>query len=657
MKTLLKKPAAHAGAGALGIVLGIAILAMACNIPSAPDQDAAAEDAAAQNVDGTGKILISFDVEGADALKPAGSRNLGSLVRGLVRTVVPSGFGLGSFSKFEAAFTATSGGQTHGPVVVSGGTNEISLEAGTYTVTITAYTGTDPSFTASAEGSVAGIVVTAGGSTPASVLLGPKSGAGNGTFSYDITVVPAITSGSLNVVPAGGGAAGGGSVNLPGNGAETASTMSLAGGYYQALVSLTKGAEGAGLVEIVHIYPGLTSALPAQTFTDDDFAQLVTVSDFALTGTFAAPVTGQAAAGSLNAAQYTGTISWNPAHTTFAASTPYTATVTLTAKPGYTFAGIAPNAFSYSGASTVSNSADSGVVTIAFPATGTGNAGQASASYSVDDEIIAVTADPAGKTITAGGETDLVLTVPAGYTVSGWYVDGTLITALGTNNSVTLDADDYSAKTYRVSVIAGKGGRPYSWSDSFVVEAAGGGGPVLLGLTEFIAAAQAVEANTPETAVTLALDPSVDVTDTSTLTSLETVLNELTGYIVVDLSAYTFTTMTGTNQSPGFNSTFLSPEIVGIILPDSLETLGNVMLYDPMENGGLRSITIPAGVTEIKSNALGGNKNLTSITILGAGVNLTNSSFSPYGTALKTAYDNNGAGTYVLNSTTWSKAD
>jgi hypothetical protein len=47
----------------------------------------------------------------------------------------------------------------------------------------------------------------------------------------------------------------------------------------------------------------------------------------------------------------------------------YTATITLTAKTGYTLTGVTANFFTVAGATSVSNSADSGVVTAVFPAT------------------------------------------------------------------------------------------------------------------------------------------------------------------------------------------------------------------------------------------------------------------------------------------------
>jgi ABC-type glycerol-3-phosphate transport system substrate-binding protein len=95
-----------------------------------------------------------------------------------------------------------------------------------------------------------------------------------------------------------------------------------------------------------------------------------------LTGFIAAPVSGAAPQRTFaEQSQYTGTIAWktndNSAFTgnTFTANTAYKAVVTLTAKSGFTFTGVKEDAFRYTGAS-ATNAADSGTVTISFPATG-----------------------------------------------------------------------------------------------------------------------------------------------------------------------------------------------------------------------------------------------------------------------------------------------
>jgi len=69
-------------------------------------------------------------------------------------------------------------------------------------------------------------------------------------------------------------------------------------------------------------------------------------------------------------AQYTGTITWSPAISEiFERNTQYTATITLTAKTGFTLQGVAANFFNVAGAISVSNNANTGVVTAVFPAT------------------------------------------------------------------------------------------------------------------------------------------------------------------------------------------------------------------------------------------------------------------------------------------------
>ncbi len=65
--------------------------------------------------------------------------------------------------------------------------------------------------------------------------------------------------------------------------------------------------------------------------------------------------------------QYTGTVIWSGSPVIFDASTVYTATITLTAKSGYTLTGATENYFAIAGATSVINSVDSGVVTAVFP--------------------------------------------------------------------------------------------------------------------------------------------------------------------------------------------------------------------------------------------------------------------------------------------------
>jgi hypothetical protein len=89
--------------------------------------------------------------------------------------------------------------------------------------------------------------------------------------------------------------------------------------------------------------------------------------------------------------QFTGTVAWSPSSNPYAASTVYTATITLTAKSGYTLTGVAANTFTVDGATTVSNPVDSGVVTAVFPATSAAPLARVELGAAADYVILAET--------------------------------------------------------------------------------------------------------------------------------------------------------------------------------------------------------------------------------------------------------------------------
>lgn len=98
-------------------------------------------------------------------------------------------------------------------------------------------------------------------------------------------------------------------------------------------------------------------------------AERVTVTEPAIGGV-TAPVVGETPVTAIaEGKQFTGTVTWSPEVSTFAASTVYTAAITLTPKAGYKLDGVAANFFTVAGATSVSNEANSGVVTAVFPAT------------------------------------------------------------------------------------------------------------------------------------------------------------------------------------------------------------------------------------------------------------------------------------------------
>jgi len=81
------------------------------------------------------------------------------------------------------------------------------------------------------------------------------------------------------------------------------------------------------------------------------------------------PVLGKIPVMAIETAQYRGTVTWSPeVSETFAEATQYTATITLTAKDGYTFEGVWADFFKVAGAK-ATNDENSGIVTAAFPST------------------------------------------------------------------------------------------------------------------------------------------------------------------------------------------------------------------------------------------------------------------------------------------------
>jgi hypothetical protein len=110
------------------------------------------------------------------------------------------------------------------------------------------------------------------------------------------------------------------------------------------------------------------SVIVVQNSQADQSAQPVMINIAAIPGV-TAPATGSTPVAAITAtAQYTGTVSWSPAATSFSGGTVYTATITLTPKPGFTLMGVPANFFTVAGA-TATNAAGSGVVTAVFPAT------------------------------------------------------------------------------------------------------------------------------------------------------------------------------------------------------------------------------------------------------------------------------------------------
>jgi hypothetical protein len=195
------------------------------------------------------------------------------------QTVYPA---LEGFTRYEVSFEATSGGAAHDPVELSNGTATVTdLVVGTYRITGTAFTGTSPDFTAVALGTKREVVISSTDPTTASITMGPKTGTGNGTFGYAITLPGGVGNGELKLLADGdAGVQVGDTVTLTA-GQETTGSIPAPAGYYRVHITLT--GSNTGLVKLVHLYGGLTSTL-TKVYADGDFTQPEGVSVFDLLG-------------------------------------------------------------------------------------------------------------------------------------------------------------------------------------------------------------------------------------------------------------------------------------------------------------------------------------------------------------------------------------
>jgi hypothetical protein len=198
------------------------------------------------------------------------------------------------------------------------------------------------------------------------------------------------------------------------------------------------------------------------------------VNLLSLTALVIAPVKDAAPVGTaINTAQYTGSVAWQTGSGkafsggAFARVTVYRALVTLMVKDGYTFTGVAANSFTYSGAA-VTNEADSGTVTITFPATADGELETGDVTVEFDglpqDEAI----EPAGALSWVDNDT-LTVTVGGAFSAYVWYVDGVLLDGQ-TGAAVSLSAQDYPLGEHTVSVrVSATDGASYVKTARFII--------------------------------------------------------------------------------------------------------------------------------------------------------------------------------------------
>jgi hypothetical protein len=118
-----------------------------------------------------------------------------------------------------------------------------------------------------------------------------------------------------------------------------------------------------------------------------------------------------------------------------------------------------------------------------------------------------------------------------------------------------------------------------------------------------------------------------------------------TKYINLDLSGSTLTTIEG-------QAFYDCTSLISVTIPNS-DTSIEQSAFEGCSS--LTSITIPASDTNINILAFVGCTSLTSVTFGGASTTIANDNSFPSGASLRSVYPSQGAGTYTLNGTTWSK--
>jgi hypothetical protein len=203
------------------------------------------------------------------------------------RTLYPAQTG---FQSYKASFTHGSLSHIDEPFDPGATTMTVSLttDAAPWAVTVTAFTGMGGRGTASASGTAS--VIMDGTAKTVDITLAPITG-GTGTFSYSISFPTTVSSAKLTITTDTGGAVTGGDIMASSGNISAGTldgTLSLDAGYYFMNILLVKDTISAGVNEVVHIYPGLTTAAN-NTFTDDVFFTDPHGISLSQTGTYTFP--------------------------------------------------------------------------------------------------------------------------------------------------------------------------------------------------------------------------------------------------------------------------------------------------------------------------------------------------------------------------------
>ena len=285
------------------------------------------------------------------------------------RTVLPSKF----FDKYVYIFTKE--GEEIGVEKTPDNEGFFSMEFGSYTVEVQAFTGVTEPYILAASGVSEQFSVGPGDNDPVEILLSKvdteteEKGKFRYTITYPVDATAVITlqkwtelDDDITLTPAD---------LTEENG--ISETLELEAGFYLLTVFVSEDRFYAGISEAIHIYPAVTTVY-TKDFTDEDMlaATLITRVEISIIAPTngATPNTTASGSGSSADENFTiGTVSWSPGNNQFLGNTVYTATVTLTANFRCTFNGLSSAEINGQDATVSNNNGAAVTLSYTFPAT------------------------------------------------------------------------------------------------------------------------------------------------------------------------------------------------------------------------------------------------------------------------------------------------
>jgi hypothetical protein len=392
--------------------------------------------------------------------------------------------------------------------------------------------------------------------------------------------------------------------------------------------------------------------------------------------------------------QYSGTVEWSPNHSTIAPATVYTATITLTPREGYTMEGVTENSFTINPSNlvtgaTVTNAANSGVITVVFPKTFFNNVNMlqqwlqaqpdntVNTAYTVALNLSNITdlsqflknasnnnnspykyinLDLSGSTFTSIGDnafgdskTLTGITIPDIVNSIGQYAfqGCTNLTNITIPDNVTsIGIGAFSKCTSLASVTIGSG-----------VTSMGEGA---------FGSCTSLNSVTIKDGVTAIGQEAFSSCTSLTSIVIPDSVTTFGGFVFAFCTNLTSVTI-GSGVTTIFMGTFHEcTNLTSIVIPDNVTAISNGGNY---KNGGpgatvygafsgctrLANVTIGSGVISIGTYAFMNCNNITSVTFKRAGTTIAENNGQLNSTSLNTAYTNGGIGTYRRNGTTWTK--